>query len=50
MLARSDKIDFIGFVLKFDIGSWDSNPVSRMITITAGTFKKCVYSFYLRIT
>lgn len=50
VLARSDKIDFIGFVLKFDIGSWDSNPVSRMITITAGTFKKCVYSFYLRIT
>lgn len=50
VLAHSDKIDFIGFVLKFDIGSWDSNSMSQMITITAGTFKKCVYSFHIRIT
>lgn len=25
VLTHSDKIHFIGFVLKFDIGSWDSN-------------------------
>lgn len=46
VLTHSDKIHFIGFVLKFDTGSWDSNFMSRMITIAAGTFKKCVYSFH----
>lgn len=45
-LTHSDKIHFIGFVLQFDIGSWDSNFMSRTITIAAGTFKKCVYPFY----
>lgn len=46
VLARSDKIHFIGFVLKFDIGSWDSSFMSPMITIPAGTFKRCVNPFY----
>ena len=44
VLTHSDKIHFIGFVLKFDIGSGDSNFMSRIITIAAGIFKKCVYS------
>lgn len=49
VLTHSDKIHFIGFVLKFDIGSWDSNFMSQMITIAAGTFKKCVYFFHLEL-
>lgn len=50
VLAHSDKIHFIGFVLKFDIGSWDSNFMPPVITIAAGTFKRCVYAFYRRVT
>lgn len=47
-LAHSDKIHFIGFVLKFDIGRWDSNFTSRTITIAAGTFKTCVFLLFKR--
>lgn len=35
LLTHSDKIHFIGFVLKFDIGSRDSNFMSQMITKAA---------------